>query len=300
MSTKDMRPKDRPEDTRRRKKKSRTGPEVVYTQPGPFNRNRFLLHLLTVIAVVLAVTFAVSLFFTVKHVEVYGAQRYTAEEIRQAAGIKDGENLLAISRARISNLIIDRLRYTDNIRVKIKLPDTVCIYVEELKVVYAVQSEDGQWWLVRANGRIVDQTNAAEAERYTKLEGFVLAAPELGAQAVAAENAADATGPDGETVPVTVTGKDRLETALAITGYMEANSIFGDADAIVVDNINDLQIWYGDQLQVLLGNTDNLDYKITAMKSAVDQLGQHESGILDASFTVDVNGGKQVIFTPRS
>jgi len=38
----------------RRRSQPKPGPEVVYTQPGPFNRNRFILHLATVVAIVLA------------------------------------------------------------------------------------------------------------------------------------------------------------------------------------------------------------------------------------------------------
>lgn len=284
-----------------RPQQSHTPPDVVYTQPGPFNRNRFLLHLLTIVAVVLALTFAVSLFFTVKHVEVYGMEKYTPWQIREASGIKEGENLLAAGRARISSLIEDRLPYVDKVRVKISLPDTVCIYVEELEVVYAVRSEDDHWWLIRADGRIVDKTNAAEAERHTKLEGVALAAPEIGKQAVAAEAAPETTDPDGQTVPVTVTGKERLETAIAIMGFLEANGVIGDAASIHVDNLNDLQLWYGDRFQVLLGDTGNLGYKISAMKSSVDQMGQYQNGILDVSFTVDTGSGKdEVIHTPFS
>lgn len=60
-----------------RREKTQPGPDVVYTQPGPFNRNRFLLQLCSIVAVVLALTFGISLFFTVKHVEVSGMEKYT-------------------------------------------------------------------------------------------------------------------------------------------------------------------------------------------------------------------------------
>ena len=282
-----------------RDKRKRTRQDVVYTQPGPFNRNRFLLHLLSIIAVVLALTFGLSLFFTVKHVEVYGADKYTPWQIREASGLKDGENLLGISEARISSLIEDNLTYVDKVRVKIKLPDTVCIHVEELEVVYSIASGDGQWWLIRADGRVVDSTNAAEAERYTKLSGVTLTDPKIGEMAVATEAVPDTTDPDAETVPVTVTGAQRLRAATSLMEYLESNSIIGQISQIDVDNLNDLQLWYGDRFQVLLGDTKDLGYKISAMKAAVDQMSQYQSGILDVSFTVDTGDGEpKVIHTP--
>lgn len=282
-----------------REKRKRTRQDVVYTQPGPFNRNRFLLHLLSIIAVVLALTFGLSLFFTVKHVEVYGADKYTPWQIREASGLKDGENLLGISEARISSLIEDNLTYVNKVRVKIKLPDTVCIHVEELEVVYSVASDDGQWWLIRADGRVVDSTNAAEAERYTKLSGVTLTDPKIGEMAVATEAVPDTTDPDAETVPVTVTGAERLRAAISVMEHLESNSIIGQVSGIDVDNLNDLQLWYGDRFQVLLGDTKDLGYKISAMKAAVDQMSQYQSGILDVSFTVDTGDGEpKVIHTP--
>lgn len=290
------------ETTRQRTgKRKKTRQDVVYTQPGPFNRNRFLLHLLSIVAVVLALTFGISLFFTVKQVEVYGAEKYTPWQIREASGLKDGENLLGISEARISSLIEDNLPYVSKVRVKISLPDTVCIYVEELEVVYSAACADGQWWLLRADGQVVDKTNAAEAERYTKLEGFVLFQPQIGQMAEVAEIVPDTTDPDGETVPVTVTEKQRLQTAIDIMVYLESNHIIGEISGIQVENLNDLQLWYGDRFQVLLGNTDRLGYKISAMKAAVDQMSQYQSGVLDVSFTVDTGDGEpKVIHTPFS
>lgn len=283
------------------KKRPRTGPDVVYTQPGPFNRNRFLLHLISIVAVVLALTFGVSLFFTVKHVEVSGTEKYTPWQIREASGIKEGENLLSVSEARLSSQIEGNLPYVNKVRSKIKLPDTVCIYIEELDVVYSVESGDGQWWLIRADGKVVDKTNAAEAERYTKLEGLKLAAPEIGQQAVAAEAAPESTSPDAPTVPVTVTGAQRLQTAITVMEFLEGSGIIGDAASISVEDMSDLQLWYGDRFQVLLGDTTDLGYKISAMASAVGQMGQYQSGVLDASFTVDTGSGKkEVIYTPFS
>lgn len=284
-----------------RDKRERTRSDVVYTQPGPFNRNRFLLHLLSIVAVVLALTFGISLFFTVKNVEVAGMEKYTPWQIREASGIKEGENLLSVSEARISSLIEDELPYVNKVRVKIKLPDTVCILVEELEVVYAAADTQGQWWLLRADGQVVDKTNAAEADLYTKLEGFQLTEPEIGEMAKAAEAVPDTTDPDGEAPPVTVTAAERLEAAVSIMGYLEDSGVIGQIANIQTENLSDLQLWYGDRFQVLLGDTSDLEYKIRAMVSAVEQMGDYQNGVLDVSFTVDTGDGQpKVIHTPFS
>ena len=48
-----------------KKPEKKASQEVVYLPPKPFNRNRLLLHLATVTAVVIALLLGVSLFFKV-------------------------------------------------------------------------------------------------------------------------------------------------------------------------------------------------------------------------------------------
>ena len=270
-------------------------PEVVYVQPGPFNRYRFLLRLATVIAVVLALLFGMSIFFKVKTVTVVGNEKYTAWDIRQASGIQDGENLLTISEPKISSKIRSALPYVDYIRVGIKLPDTVKIEIVELDVVYAVEATDSSWWLVRSDGGVIEKTNSGDAGLHTKILGIQLENPKTGEKAVAAQPVE--TDENGQTVPVTQLAGEQLNTALSIAQFLEDVGVIGGAASIDVSNPNSLELWYGERYQVMLGDAMELGYKIRSMKSAVDQMGDYQSGILDVSFTV---WPEEVGYTPFS
>lgn len=269
--------------TRRNTAVKKPSPDVVYTQPGPFNKYRFLLYLATVVAVVLAVIFGMSIFFKVDTVTVTGNEKYTAWDIREASGIQDGENLLSMSEPKISSNITSALPYVDYVRVGIKLPDTVRIEIVELDIVYAVEATDGAWWLMRSDGGIVEKTNSADAEQFTKILGVQITEPVVGEQAVAAQ--AQHTGEDGETLPVTVLASEQLQTAISIAQFLESSGVIGGAASIDVTNPGDLELWYGQRYQVLLGDAMELGYKIRSMKSAIDQMGDYQSGILDVSFT---------------
>lgn len=258
-------------------------PEVVYTQPAPFNKYRFLLYLATVIAVVLAVLFGMSIFFKVATVTVAGNEKYSAWDIRQASGIQDGENLLSISEPKLSSNIRSKLPYIDKVRIGIKLPDTVKIEVVELDVVYAVEATDGSWWLMRSDGALVEKTNDADAGQHTKILGVRITEPEIGQQAVAEQP--QQTGEDGETIPVTVLASEQLQTAVSIAQFLEGSGVIGEAASIDVEDLGDLELWYGERYQVTLGDTMELGYKIRSMKSVIDQMGDYQSGILDVSFT---------------
>ena len=280
----------------RRREQVKPSPEVVYTQPDPFNRKRFVLHLVTVAAVVLALVFGMSIFFKVDadKITVSGTNKYTAWQVREASGIQDGENLLSLSDAKISGRIIAALPYVKQARVGIKLPDTVMIEIVEMQVVYSVEAEDGSWWLMSADGVLVEKTNSAEAGEHTKVLGVKLASPEVGKKAVAVEPVPTETAEDGTLIPVTVLGSERLDAAVSILQYLEENSVLGQAASVDVSDMTRLEVWYGKQYQVNLGDTTQLKYKISLMKSAIDQMGDyHESGELDVSFDIR----QEAIFT---
>lgn len=287
--------------SRRKPAPKQPTPDVVYTQPGPFNQNSFLLKLITVIAVVVAVVFGMSIFFKVKTVTVAGANKYTAWDIREASGIQEGENLLSISEAQISNRITGQLPYVNKVRVGIKLPDTVKIEVEELDVVYAVEASDASWWLMRADGLVVDSTNAADSERYTKVLGVQLESPQIGQQGIAAEPVPDSTGDTEVTLPVTVQAADRMDAAISILQYLESNGIIGQAASVNVEDLGQLEIWYEDRFQILLGDSTQLSYKIKMVSIAISEhMEIYDSGVLDVSLTVQPDPEKeyQVIYSP--
>ena len=288
--------------------------DVVYTQPKAFQRNRFLLHLLTVAAVVLALTLGMSIFFKVETVAVAGTQKYTPWDIRQASGIQEGENLLTLNEAMVAGKIRTQLPYVDTVRLGIKLPDTVNIEITELDVVYAVQASDSSWWLMTSGGRVVEQTTLVQSDSYTKILGVLIELPAVGGQVKAAQPEAPTEAATEETsetepeettateevtapavIPLTVLPSEQLDTAISILQYLEDNSVLGGVDSVDVTDIYDLRLWYEDRYQVILGDGAQLGKKVKAMKQAIDQMTDYQRGELDVSFTTWPD---QVGYTP--
>lgn len=271
-------------------KPERVSPDVVYLPPKPLNRSRLVLKLLTVVAVVIALVLGISVFFKVDGIEVSGNAQYSAWDICQASGIKEGDHLLTFSRAKAASKIITALPYVESVRIGIKLPGTVKIDIVEAKVPYAVQATDDTWWLVTSSGKVIEKTAAGAETGYTRVLGVRLDAPKTGSQAVAKENNQPQTDEQGNTIPVAVTQAKRLETALNIAEYLELNGIIGTAASIDVEDLGNIEFWYGQRYQVKLGDETQLLYKISCVKSAIDQMNDYQSGILDASFTSKPDG----------
>ena len=275
-------------------KKAANRPAVTYTQPMPFNLNKLLLQMSVIIGVVLAVVIGLSVFFKVDRVVVYGNKAYSAWTVQEASGIEGGENLLSFGRTRACGKIITALPYVKNVRIGINLPDTVNIYIEEFDVSYAIESADGIWWLMTSGGKIAEQIDKVAANSYTKITGVTLDAPVVGNQAVAKETinvnqTEDATEDPlatEVTAPVViVTANDRLQAALLILESLELNDIVGEVATVDVSSLFNLELMYGQRYQVKLGDTSNMDYKISMMKKSVAQLNDYQTGILDVSFT---------------
>ena len=289
------RPKKRPSRKSENSRPKTPTPAVIYTQPLPFNRDRLIVQLITVTAVVLAIVMGLSVFFKVKTITVTGADTYSAWAVREASGISEGDRLLTFSKIRAASQIMANLPYVKGVRIGIKLPDTVNIMIEEESVVYAIKSSDGQWWMMDSDGRVVEQANNAKAATATQVLGVTLEAPAVNQKGIATETTPSETNELGELIPVTTTGAQRLTAALQILKALENNDIVGEAASVDVTSTEDIILWYGTRYQVNLGDTSRLDYKIDCMNDAILQMSDYQSGVLDISFTIWPN---QVGYTP--
>jgi len=293
-----------------RKERTLKDSDVIYTPPKPFKRGRFILNLVTVVAVVMAIVLGMSIFFKVQTVQVSGCDKYTPWEVAEASAIEIGSNLLGVSRAQVSGNIMSNLPYVDTVRVGIILPDTVNIEITELDIVYSIQDADGIWWLINGEGKVVEQINGVTAKAYTQVLGVRLNAPEIGMQAIAQEAvpAEEETIPD-ETgapedqdeeeeipvIPAGITGAQRLQTVITVLQAIGRNSVSGQIDSVDVTSLTAIELWYDERFQINLGDSTQLDYKISALKATISQMESYESGHLDLSFT---NWVDKVGYTP--
>jgi cell division septal protein FtsQ len=255
--------------------------DVVYMPPKPFMRNRLLLRLATVGAIVLALVLAMSVFFRVEHIQVSGMDQYTAWDVSLASGIHQGDSLFSLELPAAAAKIKE-LNYVKDVRIGIRLPNMVIIDITEVRVNYAIKGQGDDWWLVDSSGRIIEKAQNDAQESCTKILGVHLQDPKVGERAVALETSTPGVDEDGNTIPVTVTAAHRLNVALDIADNLENNGIIGQAASIDVNDLGNIQFWYGQQYQAKLGDESQLFRKISLLKGAIDKLNakSHNSGVL--------------------
>lgn len=269
----------------RRKERRSIAQDVVYLPPKPFSRNRLLLRLASVVAVVVALVLGISVFFKVESVYISGNEKYSAEAILEASGIQTGDNLLTFSRAKAGGRIIANLPFVEKVRFGIKLPGTVNIEITEVEVGYAAADVDGNWWLISSAGKVLEKLSGGANTGYTNILGIALDMPAVGNHAVAQEQPQQ-TDEAGNPIPVTVTGEKRLRTALNILQYLEQNGIIGEAASVDVSQLGSIQMEYGRRYQIQLGDDTQLAYKISVLKAAIAKVAKeypYSIGTLDVS-----------------
>ena len=275
-------------------------PQVVYTMPKPFRKGSFLLKLVSVAACVMAVMLCLSLFFRVDTITVSGTEKYTPWMIYEASGLEEGDSLLGVRKARVAGNIIASLPYVGQVKVGINLPGTVNIEIRELDMTYAIHAVDNTWWLIAADGRVIEQIETSAAAEYTRILGVQADAPRIGQPVSAAETvlqtqATESAG--GVTIPtqIQITAAQRLQAALQIAQTLEQNGVIGQVSSVDVTDFSDMTFEYGQRIHVVLGDESNLVYKVTYAAQAIAKLEEYQTGELDVSMEFS----DQALFTPE-
>ena len=248
---------------------------AAYTPAKPFFRNRLLVQLLSIAAVVLAFTVGIYIFFKVDTILVTGAEKHSAYSVAQASGIREGDSLLFFGRSKAAGKIKLELPYVDTVRFQVKLPGTVNIIVEEKPVAYALQAQDGSWWLVTSEGKVAESVEGEPEENCPRVSGVLLSSPAVGQPAVAAEISTEAG---------TATASDRLEAALVVLYQLERYELFDRVTELDVRDLFDLQMYCGDRYTIKLGDAGTMSEKISLVKNTLAQLGTGGSGVLELQY----------------
>ena len=248
----------------RRRSKRRRQRHSEYRQTG------VLTKLLIMLAVVAAIVLGVAIFFRVHTVEVQGNTIYSKEQVVKASGVEAGDNLLMVNRAAVAGSIKARMPYVRDVSVSPMLPDTVVIQIKESDVAVLVQSDIGADWYVNTDGRIMGSSVEGFRGQVVELTGVTITAPKTGEQAAASEGQAE-----------------NLHAALQVIRQMEGTGLIGQISALDAEKSFDLILYCGDRLDILLGGTEELEYKIQYLQVILEELEEYQKGTIDLTCDVE-------------
>ena len=212
-----------------------------------------------------ALVFGLSVFFRVSTIEVEGNSLYTGEEIIEASGIEQGDNLFFINRFTAISRIFSKLPYVEKAVINRSLPNRLVIVVTESQAIACVAAEDGTWAIDRGC-KLLSKVSGDELRGLIRIEGLTPIAPEAG-QVVAP---GEAESPKVGYLSAILTQIDTLGLRDNIT-YVD------------ISGISNPYFDYLGRFTVKLGSFENVEYKFQCLLSAVDALSDGDRGTLDLS-----------------
>ena len=161
------------------RKRTRAGAHAHSTNA--VKRRSPLRPILTFVIIVLGVLLALSVFFRVSKITVDGNSFYTEEQIIQASGIEDGDNMFFVNRFSAASRIFAKLPYVQKVTISRKLPNHVIIEIAESQELAYVVSGD-TYWAIDSNGKVMEKVDSKKAKNLIREDGLSLKRPKVGQQ----------------------------------------------------------------------------------------------------------------------
>lgn len=222
---------------------------------------------------------ALTILFKVETIDVKGNSRYTAEEIKAASGLQEGDNLFLADLGAAEKAVKDKLPYVKNIKISFDLPDTFVIDIEEDQVAAAFAYQK-KYVLVGSSGKALE-VSAEKPENCPLIKGVEIVSVEAGKE---------------------VAYKDE-NVGEVFTELLQAieNSGLDKITEIDLSSLYKIQLLYDNRITVNLGMPVDFDYKLRVIfkQSLLDggKLTDSDRGTLDLSLVKENN---KSYFTPEN
>ena len=228
-----------------------------YKKRGRFG---FLYKVLSVIALAAAIFVGATVFFRVEHVEIAGNARYSTEQIEQASGIEQGDNLFRMNKYDVASQIRRTLPYVESVNIRRRLPATLVITVNECDAAAQLISGDGGW-LINTSGKLLDWSETPHTLRV---------------------NGVDAVLPEAGTALVPKTQQQvRADNLIALLQALDQNNMLARVTRLDFTSISTIRMELDDRFTVKLPANSDFPYLLAAMDKAIQTLEPYEQGTLD-------------------
>ncbi len=222
----------------------------------------FLYKLLAVIAMLAAVVMGATVFFRVEEMVVAGNVRYDAQQVIDATGIVQGDNLFGMNKFETARQIRRQLPYVEGVNIRRGWPDTLIITVTECEAAARVTGERGQW-LISKSGKILELARGT-AQNVIRVDGLNAVQPEAGLPLVVREEQ-----------------QARGDSLLALLQSLEQGGMLGKVTYIDMTSPSRILMDFEGRFTVKLPVSGDFAYLLGAMGQAVATLEDYETGTLD-------------------
>lgn len=220
----------------------------------------------TVVSIILIIGIVLSLtvFFRSEQFAVEGAERYSAQDIIDASGLKLGENLFLTDKGAGEERIESALPYVEEAKISIRIPNTMVITVTESKPAFIFKSGGG-YIIVSAQGKVMEKIEGKNDKYEAPLVlGCTVKSAELGKE-------------------ITFKESGILKILMGVAKGLSDNEFSGIKE-IDITNTARICLNYANRIKIVIGLPEDISYKLKTAKIIIsDNLSETDAGELDVS-----------------
>lgn len=210
---------------------------------------------------------------------------YTEDEIIAALGIETNTSLFGFSTTEKTAQLQTQFPYLDNVEVNIQLPGTVIIKVTPATERFACMYSGG--WVVLSDSLKILRSDISQPAGLTVLSCSLPADFAL-TPGTFVEPVSYNSLLEGETETAETAHQDATEILMELLDELEAEALSDGVTVLNISDLSDISFTYQDRIQVLLGNSNRMDYKVRLAAVAIldpeKGLAASDKGTLDVSY----------------
>ena len=240
---------------------------------------------------------------------------YTVAQVVETMGVSLGDHLLEMDLEAMAQTLEQQLPWLENVRVRYRLPNTLVVQADPAHPRYALASED-QWATVSSRLKVL-QLDSQQPQGLVSLDAGK-AAVQVGQQLVLQtdpepvdeaailgqedlsneEKAAALEKARQEAQTAAQEASDqRMESLQLLLQTLDKWNLSADVTSVTVADDMEMQFGYQGRIQVLVGTSNQLDYKIQfSAEILAHQLSASDRGTLDSSNILS-SGELQPVFS---
>lgn len=240
---------------------------------------------------------------------------YTVAQVVETMGVSLGDHLLEMDLEAMAQTLEQQLPWLENVRVRYRLPNTLVVQADPAHPRYALASED-QWATVSSRLKVL-QLDSQQPQGLVSLDAGKAAVqvgqqlvlqtdPEpvdeaaiLGQEDLSNEEKAAALEKARQEAQTAAqeASNQRMESLRLLLQTLDKWNLSADVTSVTVADDMEMQFGYQGRIQVLVGTSNQLDYKIQfSAEILAHQLSASDRGTLDSSNILS-SGELQPVFS---
>ena len=205
---------------------------------------------LAVLFVVAAIALCVGVLFKVADYEIKGKSTYSAEQIISALSLKKGTSMYSFTADEKEIETEKALPYLEDVKIRRRLPGTLVITVKAAAETYSVIDKNENYTILSGSLKVLKKDVKELPAGIVNIIGYNLSDTAVGDRVKNEEEGKDAR--------------------LNLVANAVKKSEIANITAIDIGNVYETVLKYGSNIEIILGTTGELDYKLQMVKNTIE------------------------------